>query len=305
MDWSTPEVMPHPLAGNSTMRLLLSLLKRRDIWRRLLLERFTEPLHLNVLSGFIALCGTTRARILFDTLVRQQHAYGLLVAAEEARRRNLSAVTVVELGVGSGTGLLNLCELATRISRVTKVRIQVVGFDTGGGMPPPCDFRDHPELYQEGWFPMDAERLSAQLPDFARLILGNVRDTVGQFVRELEPASPLGFATLDVDYYSSAVDAMGLFLGNADCYLPVVPVYVDDISLWTHNPACGELLAIREFNKQHDHRTIAVDTFLPHRRIFKHAEWLTHMYNLHVLDHPERNRLTPPETVLQVQNPYL
>ncbi len=239
------------------MRLLLSLLKRRDIWHRLLIERFTEPLHLNALSVLIALFGTTRAKILFDTLVRQQHAYGILAAADEARKRNLPGVTVVELGVGSGTGLLNLSELSSRVARATGVRINVAGFDTGQGMPEPRDFRDHPELYQEGWFPMDTERLSARLPSFARWILGDVRETIRQFVAELQPSAPLGFATLDVDYYSSATEAMELFLGNADRYLPVVPVYVDDISLWTHNPACGELLAIREFNERHTHRVIA------------------------------------------------
>jgi len=287
------------------MRLLFSLLKRKDIWRRLMLERLPEPLHLNVASVIVAMVGTTRAKILFDTLVRQQHAYGILTAADEARKRNLSAVTVVELGVGSGTGLLNLCEIAARIARLTQIRIRVVGFDTGRGMPPPRDFRDHPELYQEGWFPMDTAQLSARLPEFAQLILGDAADTVTRFAESLDPAAPLGFATLDVDYYSSATDALRLFLGDAACYLPIVPLYVDDIALWSHNPACGELLAIREFNDQHPNRIIAFDTFLPHRRVFKHAEWLSHMYNLHVLDHPDRNALDRQTETCRVDNPYI
>ena len=29
------------------------------------------------------------------------------------------------------------------------------------------------------------------------------------------------------------------------------------------------------------------------------------MYKLHVLDHEERNNLTPPESVVRVENPYL
>ena len=287
------------------MRLLLSLLKRRDIWRRLLIERLTEPLHLNLLSLLVAVCGTTRAKVLFDLLVRQQHAYGLLAAADEARARGLAAVTVVELGVGSGVGLANLSELARRIARVTKVRIDVVGFDTGVGMPAPTDYRDHPELYQEGWFPMDRERLRTRLPAATRLILGDLRDTMPAFAAELSPAAPLGFATLDVDYYSSSTDALRLFLGPPTGYLPVVPIYVDDVALRTHNPACGELLAIREFNDRHRHRTIAFDHFLPHRRVLKHAECLTHMYDVHVLDHPERNRLRSETPPVVVQNPYL
>jgi hypothetical protein len=287
------------------MRLLWSLLKRRDIWHRLLLERLTEPVHLNLLSLCVAVFGTTRAKVLFDTLVRQQHAYGILAAADAARARGLDAVTVVELGVGSGVGLLNLCELSLRISRLAGVRIEVVGFDTGYGLPPPRDCRDHPELYQEGWFPMQKEDVLARLPQTARLILGDMADTVPRFVASLDPAAPLGFACLDVDYYSSAKNALRLFLGDANCYLPVTPVYVDDIAHRSHNPACGELLAIREWNEEYPYRTIAFDVFLRHRRVFKDAEWLDHMYNLHVLDHPERNRLTTEQLVYAVENPYL
>ena len=84
------------------MRLLLSLLQRRDILRRILLERLTAPVHLNLLALVVAVLGTTRAKIAFDLLVRQEYAYGLLSAADAARRRGLSRVTVVELGVGGG-----------------------------------------------------------------------------------------------------------------------------------------------------------------------------------------------------------
>jgi hypothetical protein len=30
--------------------------------------------------------------------------------------------------------------------------VSVVGFDSGVGMPPPLDYRDHPDLYQQGTF---------------------------------------------------------------------------------------------------------------------------------------------------------
>ena len=126
------------------MALLVNLLRRRDIWKRIAVERLTEPIHLNVVALGVALVGTTRAKAAFDVLVRQQHAYGLFDAADGARERGLSRVTVVELGVGGGTGLLNICELARRVSRSTGIAFDVVGFDTGAGLPPPVDHRDHP-----------------------------------------------------------------------------------------------------------------------------------------------------------------
>ena len=287
------------------MNYFLDLIKRKDILQRIMIERLTEPLHLNLISIFVALFGSTRLKVLFDLMLRQQHAYGLLVAADEARKRNLRSITVVELGVGSGTGLMNLCDLAVKITKSTGIEFKIFGFDTGVGMPPPEDYRDHPELYKEGWFPMDQEKLTAKLPPFCKLIVGNLKDTLKEFVENLSPDSPLGFATLDVDYYSSSVQALGLFKGKAISYLPVITVYVDDMMYPAHNPYCGEQLAIQEFNQNNTLRKITPDPFLPHRRVFKHAEWLTHIYNVQVLDHPERTFTGSSSEKVVVANPYL
>src|SRR5436190_7273981 len=122
------------------MSLLTSLLSRRDVWERIAVERLTEPLHLNVIAGLVAIFGGTRAKISFDLLVRQQHAFGLLHAADTAVARGVQRVTVVELGVGAGTGLLNLCALAAEVTKITGVEVDIIGFDTGSGLPPPIDF---------------------------------------------------------------------------------------------------------------------------------------------------------------------
>lgn len=287
------------------MNYFLDLVKRKDILQRIAVERLTEPLHLNLLSLFVALLGSTRLKISFDLLLRQQHAYGLLFAADEAKKRNLRSVTVVELGVGSGTGLMNLCELATKVTQSTGIEFKIFGFDTGAGMPPPQDYRDHPEFYKEGWFPMDQEKLPKKLPPFCKLILGDLKNTLKNFVENLSPDSPLGFATLDVDYYSSSVQALELFKGRPANYLPVIPVYVDDMMYPAHNPYCGEWLAINEFNRDTASRKITPDIFLSHRRIFKHAEWLTHIYNVQVLDHAERSCANTSSKKVVVPNPYL
>jgi hypothetical protein len=238
-------------------------------------------------------------------LVRQQHAYGLLEAADEARARGLRRVTVVELGVGGGAGLLNICELAKRISGATGVEFDIVGFDTGAGLPPPSDHRDHPELYTAGSFPHDRGALQRALPGNARVVYGDLRETIDPFVASLTPESPLGFATLDVDYYSSSRHGLRLFLGEAACYLPSVPVYVDDLHERTHTRFAGELLAVAEFNDEHELRKLDVDRSLPYSRVFKHAEWLQHMYRLHVFDHPERADVRAKREVEVAPNPYL
>jgi hypothetical protein len=285
--------------------LLRSQLVRRDIWKRAAVERLTEPLHLNLASIGVALFGGVRAKAAFDLLVRRQHAYGLLKAADEARARGLARVTVVELGVASGTGLLNLCELGARITKETGVEFRVAGFDTGEGMPPPADYRDHPELYKEGWFPMDRAALEARLPPNAELHFGPIAETMRPFVDGLGPQAPLGFATLDVDFYSSSKDALTLFEGRPGAYLSFVTVYVDDLALSTHTRYAGELLAIREFNDEHELRKLDWDWNLANTRVFRRAEWLTHMFKLHVLDHPERSDLSSSEQIASFENPYL
>lgn len=285
--------------------LLRSQLARRDIWRRAAVERLTEPLHLNLISVGVALFGGVRSKTAFDLVVRRQHAYGLLKAADDAKARGLREVTVVELGVASGTGLLNICEVGRRVTEETGVGFRVVGFDTGEGMPPPTDYRDHPELYKEGWFPMDREALERSLPANAEIHFGPIGETIRSFTEALGPQAPLAFATLDVDFYSSSKDALLLFEGRADAYLPYVTLYVDDLALSTHTRFAGELLAIREFNDEHRLRKLDWDWNLANTRVFKRAEWLTHMFKLHVLDHPERSDLSRSEQIASFENPYL
>ena len=52
-------------------------------------------------------------------------------------------------------------------------------------------------------------------------------------------------------------------------------------------------------------RKLDWDWNLANTRVFKRAEWLTHMFKLHVLDHPERGDLSRPEQIASFENPYL
>src|SRR5262245_56042272 len=131
----------------------LKKLKNRAAWRRIYYERLTEPLHLNAISFLVLMFGSFRLKIEYDLLVRQYNAFAILKAADKAREANLRGVTIVEFGVASGAGLMNMCFIASKVSSVTGVDVKVLGFDTGKGMPPPRDYRDHPDLYQEGDFP--------------------------------------------------------------------------------------------------------------------------------------------------------
>ena len=136
---------------------------------------------------------------------------------------------------------------------------------------------------------MDAQRLRQALPDFAKLIIGDIADTAPEFLRSLSDETPIGFVAVDVDYYSSAKKALEVLRGPPHLYLPVVPVYLDDIGVDGSNPWTGELLAVDEFNRENKLRKIAPFTLLRSRRIFKNTQWIERMFAAHIHDHALRS----------------
>ena len=275
---------------------------------RVLVERLAEPLHLNALSVLVGLLGSTRTKIDFDLVLRPQHAASILRAADKAREQGLDAVTVLEFGVAAGAGLSNMCQVAALISAETGVAIKIAGFDTGTGMPPASDYRDHPELYREGDYPMvDREALARSLPSNAQLLVGNLDEPIPAFLETVTGDAPIGFISIDVDYYSSTKQALQICAAHQPTkFLPTTFIYLDDVTKDEHNRWCGELLAVHEFNDAHALRKIEQFAFLKMGRIFQRAMWLNQMYVLHVLDHPRRHEVDAgggPRAVLA--NPYL
>jgi hypothetical protein len=272
--------------------------------RKIAVERLTEPFHLNLASAFVGMFGSYRSKVAFDLIVRPQYAFPILRAADEAREHGISKLTIIEFGVASGTGLLNMCRIAERTSKATGVEFRVVGFDTGAGMPAPADYRDHPEQWQEGDYPMDVARLRQALPSFAELIIGDVANTLPQFLETVSAEQPIGFVAVDVDYYSSAKATLRIFRAAPKKYLPAVLVYLDDIHEIYSNPWAGELLAVSEFNTESQLRKIAPFMLLRSERVFKNPRWIDHIYIAHIHDHAARSagRNRP---AFQIRNEYL
>lgn len=280
-------------------------LLRPHIWKRILFERFTEPIHLNFLSLAIGMFGSFRQKVSFDLVIRPHGAYGLLKAADVAKRHGIKEITAVEFGVASGAGLMNMAKIAKKVEATTGVKIYLVGFDTGKGMPSALDYRDHPELYRAGDFPMDFANLRAALPQNVELVLGELKETLPGWTAGNLGKRPIGFVVIDVDYYSSTVDALNILKGNPENYLPFVIMYVDDVLFDEHNSWCGELLAIKEFNENFLFRKIERPTFIARERIFKRAPWLQQMFFCHILDHSTRQPGQKKSKVATLENPYL
>lgn len=285
--------------------VFLKKLSQKYIWQRIFYERLTEPMHLNLISFFIALLGSFRQKVAFDLVLRQQHAYALLNAADYAKSLGYKKVTAIEFGVAAGAGLLNLQNIAKRVTKATGINFDLYGFDTGTGMPPPQSYKDHPELYQAGDFPMNFSLLSAKLEKHTRLILGTLAETVLDFKEKKFSEAPIGFISIDVDYYSSTVDALKILEMKADNFLPRCVIYLDDLEDMSHNSHCGEQAAIAEFTAENPMRPIEKHPFLCSYRIFRNARWIEHIYQCHILDHPVRNILDGGRSKAILVNPYL
>jgi hypothetical protein len=235
-------------------------------------------------------------RLKIGSIDRAVYGYGLLEAAKLARRIGCPRISAIEFGVAGGNGLLALEMHAEHIKRRTGVEIDIYGFDSGQGMPPPADHRDIPYLWQAGYFPMDEAKLRASL-QHSKLVLGPIQQTVPAFCTVTKPA-PIGFIVFDLDYYSSTMDAFALFEGADEYFLPRINCYFDDIVgdvSSAFNEFTGELLAITDFNAAHDDMKIAPvsgmrffdgaiprgwheQVFVVHR--FRHAQYATPIADL-------------------------
>ena len=158
-------------------------------------------------------------RALWDISPRPNYLVGVLQAAKEARAFKVPEISVIEFGVAGGTGLLTLEREAAAVEKETGVSIKVYGFDNGSaGLPEFIgDYRDHPDAWAPGDYAMDEAALRSKLSQRTTLVIGNVKDTVPQFVDDLRN-SPVGFISMDMDLYSSTRDALKILsLPNSAC----------------------------------------------------------------------------------------
>jgi len=229
--------------------------------------------------------GPVPLRVFHGIFPYPQYAYGVYWSAMLAARLRLPRITVIELGVAGGRGLLALESASALIEKELGVGIDVVGFDSGEGMPAPTDYRDLPHIWASGFYRMDQDKLRARLRR-AQLVLGDVADTTREWIAA-QPRAPIGFVAFDLDYYSSTRAAFSLFEGPESTHLPRVHCYFDDVvssQLACMNEYVGELLAIREFNETHPQRKICrIAGMRIHRPRWE--MWQEQMYAFHDFAH--------------------
>lgn len=225
---------------------------------------------------------SVRKHAKWDTSPRPHYLLGVLRAADQAREQGVSEILAVEFGVAAGKGLLALQDIAEAVEEATRVHIEVIGFDSGAGMPEvPLDYRDHTDWWIPQDYPMNAVSLKARLKPRTRLVIGPVADSVRSFVDQNDVT--VGFVSFDLDYYSSTKDAMTMIAGPKRKMLRRTPLYFDDIDFFFNHRFAGELLAIDEFNAANDDVKIDKWRGVRKQRPFPDAAWLEKMYVAHDL----------------------
>lgn len=231
--------------------------------------------------------GSYEFRYGIGAVVRPQYAYLVYQAARLASALHEPRVSILEFGVAGGAGLLALESHAEEIEKIFPVQIEVYGFDSGAGLPPPMDYRDLPYHWQPGFFQIDVAKLQQRLTR-SRLVLGNVTETVNTFFEDQHPA-PIGAISFDLDFYSSTVAALRLLDANDRHFLPRMFCYFDDTlgEIEFYSDFAGERLAIQEFNDFHPCMKFSPAYHLrsvPAAPVWHHQIWVLHNFR-----HPQYN----------------
>ena len=236
------------------------------VWRR-------EPLLLYVFARILARLdiGSYNFRLHVQAFDRIGYAYGVYQAAYLAKQLGHDRVSVLE-------------RLAKKAEKELKIQVDVYGFDMGSGLPTPQDYRDLPYHWQGGFYQMDEKALRQRLTR-AKLVLGDVADTIKTFFDKYNPA-PIGFVSVDLDYYSSTAAALTMFNASSNYLLPRIFCFFDDVvgaTIELYNDYTGELAAIREFNLSHPDAKICP---IKHLRM---NHWADDMFAVHLFSHPQYN----------------
>lgn len=238
--------------------------------------------------------GSYLFRLQKNAVARPNYGYIVYHGAMLAKKLGHKRISVLEFGVAGGNGLVNLEYHAREVKKLLDIEIDIYGFDTGQGLPPPVDYRDLPYHWKSGFFKMDVEAIEKRL-EFAKLVFGNIEETSRDFFEKYNPA-PIAAISHDFDFYSSTATALKMFDADEKFFLPRVFCYFDDTigyELVPYNDYTGERLAINEFNEQHETKKLCVPYYLLASRLPQ--DWYHQIFIYNDFAHSDYNKFISEE----------
>ena len=97
----------------------------------------------------------------------------LLESCKEAKKLGINKISVLELGVAGGNGIIALEKYKKSIEKHLDVKIDIYGFDTGEGMPPTNLKEDLPFVWKQGIYKVDKEALSKKIK--SKIFYGDIK----------------------------------------------------------------------------------------------------------------------------------
>lgn len=250
------------------------------------------------------LSASVRTKAHWDAVLRPHYLTGVLAGADQAAKEGRDSISVYEFGVAGGNGLLTLAAYAEEVEKETGIHVSVYGFDTGTGLSSLIGgYKDYADHWQEGDYPMDEGALRARLPANTQLIIGDVANSLPDFMLRIQ--EPIGFVACDLDIYSATLSMLQMFKDPNRKMLLHVPMYFDDLEYFFMHRFAGELAAIDEFNDEDLGVKIDIWRGVEKHRPFPEAYWLKKMFVAHDIEAIAECRVARAvETISIDQNAY-
>jgi len=172
--------------------------------------------------------------------------------SKNAIKLGFNEIDVIELGVAGGNGVRSILKYKRKIEKIMDIKINIIGFDTGTGLPNSDLKEDLPYFWKHGDYRNNNLKDLEKEDTSIKIYEGNISSTLDKYI--IENKSKIGLIFFDLDLYSSTK----LFLDKIEelsqkkLLLPRVFCYFDDLFVadYTLNDINGEPLAIEEFNAQ-------------------------------------------------------
>tara|TARA_B100000029_G_C17404861_1_gene898449 strand:- start:69 stop:902 length:834 start_codon:yes stop_codon:yes gene_type:complete len=207
----------------------------------------------------------------------------LLESVLEAKELGYKSVSVLELGVAGGNGIIALEKYKKKIEKLTNIRIDIFGFDSGDGLPEINNKYDLPFFWKTGDYRTDKQKLEKRIS--SKIFYGDIKNTFDEFIKT-NPSKIISIF-VDLDLYTSTKNFLSQLPKYRNFLCPRVYCYFDDVFHPRHyiNEHNGELLAIKEFNNEN--RDIKIGKSLSSYYDFKFPTAVENLFMLHNFTHKD------------------
>ncbi len=201
--------------------------------------------------------------------------------SKNAIKLGFNEIDIIELGVAGGNGIKSILKYKRKIEKILKIKINIIGFDSGTGLPESGIKEDLPFFWKQGDYTNRNIKNLENEDRCIKIFEGNISLTLDQYISEKK--SKIGLIIFDLDLYSSTKIFLDKIpeLSKRNLLLPRVFCYFDDlfVSDYVLNDINGEPLAIKEFNNQFE--DLKLGKTLDHITDFKFPLGKGLIYTLH------------------------